>query len=423
MEWVIDPTVWLGLATLTLLEIILGMDNLVFLAIISAKVAVNRRNAARRLGLSLALIVRLLMLAAAFWMTTLTRPILFILKHSFSSRDLILLAGGLFLLLKATLEIHERLEVQPPEKDTQTGPSSFTAVVAQIVVLDAIFSLDSILTAVGMSNQLGVMMAAVIIAIGVMLFASRPLSDFVNAHPSLIMLCLGFLLMIGFSLVAEGSGIIVPKGYLYSAIAFSIVIESFNQIAMRNRRRQAGNLPRQRVKESIRRLLDSLPPAATTPGSYSAETLVPAERQMILNALSLTETNIGSIMTPRHRIAWVDLNEPQELILARLKGSAYGQIVVCNGALERVIGILRKQDLLDLCLDRNGAALHAATQSGVLIPETESILTAIELFAHSPVHAALVMDKSRTLSGIVTRTDVLRRVACGPTAEVPGPSP
>src|SRR5205823_5724989 len=136
-------------------------------------------------------------------------------------------------------------------------------------------------------------------------------------------------------------------------------------------------LPRQRVKDSIRCLLDSPPPAAATPVSYSAETLVPAERQTVLNALSLTETNVGSIMTPRHRIAWVDLNEPQELILARLKDSAYGQIVVCDGSLERVIGIVRKQDLLDLCLDRNGAALHAATRSSVLIPETESILTAI----------------------------------------------
>lgn len=243
MEWLSDPTIWMGLATLVVLEIVLGIDNLVFIAILADKLPPHQRDKARLIGLSLALGMRLILLAALSWIMRLTAPLFSLFGHAFSGRDLILLGGGLFLLFKATMELHERLE--PPADEGAGGKvhAAFGLVVLQIVVLDAVFSLDSVITAVGMVDELGVMFAAVIIAMAVMLLASKPLTRFVGRHPTVVVLCLGFLLMIGFSLVAEGLGFKIPKGYLYAAIAFSILIESFNQWSRVNRERHARRLP------------------------------------------------------------------------------------------------------------------------------------------------------------------------------------
>lgn len=236
-EWLSDPTLWAGLLTLILLEIILGIDNLVFIAILADKLPAHQRDKARIIGLSLALVMRLVLLASLSWLITLTAPLFHVWEHPVSGRDLILLLGGLFLLLKATMELHERLEGADKHNGNRVAQASFGIVITQIVVLDAVFSLDSVITAVGMVDHLGVMMTAVIIAMIVMLIASKPLTRFVNAHPTLIILCLGFLMMIGFSLVAEGAGFHIPKGYLYAAIGFSIMVEAFNQISQRNRRK------------------------------------------------------------------------------------------------------------------------------------------------------------------------------------------
>ena len=234
MEFLFDPSIWAGLLTLVVLEIVLGIDNLVFIAILADKLPPKQRDKARLIGLSLALVMRLGLLSLISWMVTLTTPLFSVGGFSFAGRDLILLAGGLFLLFKATMELHERLENRQLDGSGNRGYASFWAVVTQIVVLDAVFSLDAVITAVGMVNHLPVMMTAVVIAMGVMLLASKPLTNFVNAHPTVVVLCLSFLLMIGLSLVAEGFGFHIPKGYLYAAIGFSILIELFNQVARRN---------------------------------------------------------------------------------------------------------------------------------------------------------------------------------------------
>ena len=212
MEWIADPSIWAGLATLVVLEIVLGIDNLIFIAILAEKLPRQQRDKARVTGLLLALVMRLLLLACISWLSTLTRPLLTVLGHAFSARDMIMLTGGVFLLFKATMELNERLEGKDEEQTQQHTGTKFWAVVAQIVVLDAVFSLDSVITAVGMVDHLAVMMVAVCIAIGLMLLASRPLTRFVNAHPTIVILCLSFLLMIGFSLVAEAFGYAIPKG-------------------------------------------------------------------------------------------------------------------------------------------------------------------------------------------------------------------
>lgn len=243
MEWLADPTAWAGLLTLIVLEIVLGIDNLVFIAILADKLPPSQRDRARIIGLSLALVMRLALLAAISWLATLTTPLFSVAGFSFSGRDLILLVGGLFLLFKATLELHERPEGSGHDSGNRKVEAGFWLVVTQIVLLDAVFSLDSVITAVGMVDELAIMMIAVIVAMAIMLLASKPLTRFVNAHPTVVVLCLSFLLMIGLSLVSDGLGFHIPKGYLYAAIGFSILIEAFNQTARRNAIRHAARRP------------------------------------------------------------------------------------------------------------------------------------------------------------------------------------
>ena len=236
MDWLTDPQIWASLLTLTALEIVLGIDNLIFIAILADRLPEGQRGRARRLGLSLALFVRLALLASISWIFGLTAPLFELFGQAFSWRDLILIGGGLFLLFKGTREIHERIEGEDEDEARAGGRASFAGVIAQILVLDIVFSLDSVITAVGMANHLWVMATAVIIAVLIMLLAAGPVSSFVNRHPTVKMLALSFLLLIGMTLLADGVGFHLPKGYIYAAIAFSLLVETLNQLAARRRR-------------------------------------------------------------------------------------------------------------------------------------------------------------------------------------------
>ncbi|MGD9614378.1 MAG: TerC family protein [Alphaproteobacteria bacterium] len=240
MEWLADPQIWASLVTLTALEIVLGIDNLVFIAILVGRLPEHQRDAARRLGLAMAVLSRLALLASISWIIGLTQPVFELFDHPVSWRDIILIAGGLFLLYKGTREIHERLEGEGEHPATARVAASFAGIITQIMILDIVFSLDSVITAVGMANELWVMATAVIIAVAIMLAASGPLAAFVERHPTIKMLALSFLLLIGTTLVADGFGFHVPKGYIYAAIGFSVIVEALNQIAARRRRRQAA---------------------------------------------------------------------------------------------------------------------------------------------------------------------------------------
>jgi predicted tellurium resistance membrane protein TerC len=227
MDWITNPESWIALLTLTVLEIVLGIDNIIFISILVGKLPKGQQPKARRLGLMLAMVMRILLLASLAWMARLTSPLFPFLGHGVSGRDLILLIGGLFLLTKATREIHEKLEGEEGEASRKVA-ASFTAVLIQILLLDVVFSLDSVITAVGMANHLTVMIAAVVIAVGVMMFAAGPIGEFVGRHPTVKMLALAFLILIGMSLVAEGLGQHIPKGYIYFAMAFSVFVEALN---------------------------------------------------------------------------------------------------------------------------------------------------------------------------------------------------
>lgn len=226
--WITDPNAWLALGTLTLLEIVLGIDNIIFLSLVVAKLPTAQRAHARRLGLAGAMVMRLALLASIAWVTRLTNPLFTIFSQEISARDLILLLGGLFLIWKASKEIHESIEGE--EEGLKTRVSSFLGAIVQIMLLDIIFSLDSVITAVGLSDHLFIMMAAVVIAVGVMMFAARSIGDFVERHPSVKMLALSFLILVGFTLILESFDIHVPKGYIYFAMFFSIAVESLNLI-------------------------------------------------------------------------------------------------------------------------------------------------------------------------------------------------
>ncbi len=227
MEWLTDPNIWIALVTLTVLEIVLGVDNVIFIAILAGKLPPEQRGRARTVGLGAAMLMRVMLLFAINWMMRLTTPLLELIGHEFTGRDLILLSGGLFLLTKATREIHDGLEGDEGRAEAK-APATFAAVIVQIMVLDIVFSLDSVITAVGMADRIGVMVAAVVIAVGVMMVSSRALSDFVERHPTVKMLALSFLLLIGMSLVADGFGQHIPKGYIYFAMGFSVFVEMLN---------------------------------------------------------------------------------------------------------------------------------------------------------------------------------------------------
>jgi predicted tellurium resistance membrane protein TerC len=227
MEWMSDPSAWLGFLTLTVLEIVLGIDNIIFISILCGKLPADEQPKARRLGLGLAMVMRILLLLSISWVIRLTNPLFTVFSQSISGRDLVLLIGGLFLLGKSTMEIHEKLEGEEGHASAKVRPS-FASVLMQIAILDIVFSLDSVITAVGMVSQVSVMILAVVVAVGFMMWFAGPVSDFVHRHPTVKMLALSFLLLIGVMLVAEGLHHHIPKGYVYFAMAFSVLVEMLN---------------------------------------------------------------------------------------------------------------------------------------------------------------------------------------------------
>ena len=238
-DWIFSPEAWLSLVTLTGLEIVLGIDNIIFIAILVGKLPPEQRDKGRILGLLLAMLTRIALLLSLFWIMKLTKPLFSVFDFTITGRDLVLILGGLFLIGKSTLEIHSSVSGEHEEREASKGHASFWVVIAEIAVLDIVFSLDSVITAVGMANHIEIMILAVILAVGVMMFASKGISNFVDNNPTIKILALAFLILIGFTLVGEGFGMHVPKGYVYFAMAFSLGVELINIYARKKSAKRA----------------------------------------------------------------------------------------------------------------------------------------------------------------------------------------
>lgn len=417
MEWMFEPAAWVGLATLVVLEIVLGIDNLIFIAILVDKLPPHQRDRARIIGLSLALIMRLGLLTVMSWLIKLTEPLFAVAGFEFSGRDLILIIGGFFLLFKGTVELHNRIEGHNQHGTGERLQASFGLIITQIVILDAVFSLDAVITAVGMVDHLPVMMMAVVIAMGVMLFASKPLTTFVNAHPTVVVLCLGFLLTIGFSLVAEGFGFHIPKGYLYAAIGFSVLIESLNQVASRNMRRVEARRPmRERTAEGIMLMLGKRPlvspeqPAHEQEPAPAQQVFGDAERNMVSGVLTLADRSIHSVMTPRNDITWLNLEDDVETLREQLAGSPHSFFPVCRGALDEVVGIGRAKELIADLITHSTIRLSRLREP-IIVPESIGILKVMETLKRAKGQLVLVTNEFGAIEGVVTPIDVFEAIA------------
>ena len=244
MTLVQDPAAWIALVTLVVMEVVLGIDNLIFISILTNKLPPEHRERARRIGIGLALVMRLALLGTIAWIVKLTTPVFELFGHGFSWKDMILIAGGLFLVWKATKEIHHNVDPVDKGEDfiASSATTTFASAIGQILLLDLVFSIDSIITAVGMTPHLPIMIIAVVVSVAVMLVAATPLANFIERNPTIVMLALAFLLLIGTTLIAEGMGFHVPKGYIYAAMAFSALVEVLNMVS-RNARRKRPNRP------------------------------------------------------------------------------------------------------------------------------------------------------------------------------------
>ncbi|MGX1174997.1 TerC family protein [Pseudomonas sp. R151218B TE3479] len=436
MEWIVDPTAWLGLLTLIVLELVLGIDNLVFIAILADKLPPEQRDRARIIGLSLALLMRLGLLASISWMVTLTNPLFEVFGKTFSGRDLIMLFGGVFLLFKATMELHERLEGHVAQRSGNVAYAMFWPIVAQIVVLDAVFSLDAVITAVGMVEHLSVMMIAVMFSIGLMMIASKPLTKFVNGHPTVIMLCLGFLMMIGFSLTAEGLGFHIPKGYLYAAIGFSILIELFNQLARSRRKKSLQGLRpmRERTAHAVLRLLGGQKLGADEVGEEIADMLEGdepeqvfhrRERVMISGVLQLAERPIRSVMTPRAQIDHLDVADAAQEIRTALMHSSYSRLpLIREGRVDEPLGYVHKKELLKEILAGNQPNLEVMARKAINLLDSFTILNALEQMRKESTHIAFVVNEFGDFVGLLTMTDILESIAgeLPDASEIEGPN-
>ena len=415
MEFLLDPGIWVGLLTLIVLEIVLGIDNLVFIAILAEKLPPEQRDKARVIGLSLALIMRLGLLFAISWLVTLTKPLIILFDWTFSGRDLILLFGGLFLVYKAVTELHEKIEGKPEVKvSTNIVYASFVAVVAQIVVLDAVFSLDSVITAIGMVDNIYVMMVAMIVAMAVMLLASKSLTAFVNRHPTVVILCLSFLLLIGISLIAEGFGFHIPKGYIYSGIGVAIAIEAFNQFGQRNVAKHESKIPlRHRTADSILKLMGGKMETVTDSGQHfeAQEAFADEERYMIGGVLTLAERSVASIMTPRSQISWVDINDTPEQIREQVLSVPHSLFPVCRGSLDKVLGVVRAKELLDVLDNDEELKALIKRHRAIYIFQKMKVIDAINTLRTSKGSLVLVSDEFGNVQGLISPLDVFEAIA------------
>ncbi|MFH4415519.1 MAG: TerC family protein [Neisseriaceae bacterium] len=420
--WLLDPNVLIGFLTLVILEIVLGIDNLVFVAIVVNKASPQQRDRARVIGLSLAIIIRILMLAIASYLVSLTRPLFTIATFSISGKDILMMVGGFFLIYKATSELHEKIDADTQYLEEYQTKKQYTPaylVTIQILLIDAVFSLDSVMTSVGMVDHIIVAMFAVSVAMVVMIIGSKYLTEFINHHPTVVVLCLCFLLMIGLTLILEGFHKHIPKGYLYASILFAILIEILNQVSAKNLRKNAYTSLswRRKTIDSVLGML-GIREAALAHANQNGEHLEDQdifednEKNMIRSVLTLAEKPVESIITPRREIAKLNLSKSLQEQREELKSTPYGRLIVVGKAgIEEPLGYISKKDVLSALLENQNYDLTKLIKQPLFIPNTATVLSALELFRRSPADIALVVDEFGAILGLLSIKDITEAIA------------
>ncbi|PPI88179.1 hypothetical protein CRV12_00885 [Candidatus Pantoea edessiphila] len=417
MNIILNPSIWIGLLTLIVIEIVLGIDNLIFVTILTNNLPIKQRDKARVIGLSLALIMRLCLIVIISWLKTLNKFLWKLNSFNFSERNIILLIGGIFLIYKATIELHKKIKNNPKDILNSKKYSNFWLIVVQIVILDVVFSFDAIITAAGMMNDVFLMIIAVIIAVIVMFLASKPLINFINSHPNTGILCLSFLLIIGLSLVAESFNFYIHKSYLYSIIIFSIFIEILNQIANSNSisKKYLLNQDKSEIILQLMNIKNNLRCNSYNHNCIFSKKIktkiVNREIYTIYNILMLYSQSIKNIMTPRDKISWIDVNEPIDIIQNKLIQTNYSLFPICHKQLDKIIGVIRAKDLLIKLKYKTNLASFACHQPITFALEGMNLFQLIDIIHNSKNDFVIVVNDFGVIQGIVTSFDILKTIS------------
>ncbi len=424
LAWINEPTAWVGLLTLTVMQVILGLDNLLFIAILSSKLPPRQSRSARYIGLGGSLVIRLILMFFAAYIIAMKEPLFSLFGQDFSYRDLLMLAGGLFLLYKSTEELHGKLEGNDAEEVsvTKAAGQSLATVATQIMILDVLFSVDAIITAVAMTNHIVIMTIAVTLGMGLLTWASGMISRFVSRHPTLVILCLGFLLLIGFSLIMEALHFDVPKGYLYSAMAFSILIEIFNQVSRRNvlKLKRAGTMQsRELAANLVLRLLGSRGDEVQNlkEAIYQrtgSNVFASQEKEMVSRVLQLSSLPVKAVLTARNDLQMLKIDADVEHVIKQaLNHTKTNLVAYKSGQKDQPLGFISRSEVLGLVVENkcNLKNLENIVEQPLYLPETVNILKVLEEFRASKKYIAFVFDEFGNFEGLVTLHDIMEEFA------------
>ena len=417
MEFLLNPALWAGLFILIAIEIILGMDNLALSNVLAGNLPEAARGRARALGTLLALFLRLGLLCLFWRVLFMDAPWLLLGTVAFSPRALLLLGGGIFLIVKTTRGLHERLGSRLPTVGQHFGKTGFWYITAQIAVLDAVFSLDAVIAALGLMDSLFLMLAAVAAAVPITLALHRPLADFMLRHPTIQILCLNYLMLVGLTLVAEGLNLHIPKGYLYAVIGFSMLVEGIRQALDRRRDRRLGHRSlRLRTAGAVLRLLGGSTTFYKQTSGAAAQPLDAAglphgARDMLYGVLTMGERHIRAIMTPRPEITWVDMEDDPAEIRDMVRQSPHSVYPVRKSSTDEVLGVVYGKDIMAVLPEAGAFSLNDILQPPVFVQESVGILRLMEVLRDTRAKMALITEEYGSVVGLVTPLDILEVIA------------